>query len=108
MPLICSTPLLPGCRRLSGRDRRRRLSKDTHPNPSLSALEQHDEFIAVTSAPAPTEIAAMLAAIGADSLDQLIDQTVPAAIRLPADLPLPAPKREHEALATSRPSPARM
>jgi glycine dehydrogenase len=54
---------------------------------------------AVTSALAPTEIAAMLAAIGADSLDQLIDQTVPAAIRLPADLPLPAPKREHEALA---------
>ena len=41
----------------------------------------------------------MLAAIGAKSIEQLIDQTVPAAIRLPADLPLPAPKREHEALA---------
>jgi glycine dehydrogenase len=69
-------------------------------NPSLSALEQNDEFIARHIGPCPTEITAMLAAIGADTLDQLINETVPAAIRLPADLPLPAPKREHEALAT--------
>ena len=68
-------------------------------NQSLSALEQHDEFIGRHIGPCASEIAAMLAAIGADSLDQLIDQTVPAAIRLPADLPLPAPRREHEALA---------
>ena len=65
----------------------------------LSALEQHDEFIGRHIGPCASEMAAMLAAIGADSLDQLIDQTVPAAIRLPADLPLPAPRREHEALA---------
>ncbi|WP_428827746.1 aminomethyl-transferring glycine dehydrogenase [Azonexus sp. IMCC34842] len=69
-------------------------------NQPLSALEQRDEFIARHIGPCPTEVAAMLAAIGADSLDQLIDQTVPAAIRLPADLPLPTPQREHEALAT--------
>lgn len=68
-------------------------------NQPLSALEQRDEFIARHIGPCATEMAAMLAAIGADSLDQLIDQTVPAAIRLPADLPLPAPRREHEALA---------
>jgi glycine dehydrogenase len=68
-------------------------------NLPLSALEQHDEFIDRHIGPCATEIAAMLAAIGADSLEQLIDQTVPAAIRLPADLPLPAPRREHEALA---------
>ncbi|MCG2577797.1 aminomethyl-transferring glycine dehydrogenase [Dechloromonas sp. XY25] len=68
-------------------------------NQPLSALEQHDEFIGRHIGPCATEMAAMLAAIGADSLDQLIDQTVPAAIRLPADLPLPAPRREHEALA---------
>ncbi|WP_306606612.1 aminomethyl-transferring glycine dehydrogenase [Azonexus sp.] len=65
----------------------------------LSALEQHDEFIGRHIGPCATEMSAMLAAIGAASLDQLIDQTVPAAIRLPADLPLPAPRREHEALA---------
>jgi len=68
-------------------------------NLPLSALEQSDEFIARHIGPCATETTAMLAAIGADSLEQLIDQTVPAAIRLPADLPLPAPKREHEALA---------
>ena len=68
-------------------------------NQPLSALEQHDEFIDRHIGPCASEMAAMLAAIGADSLEQLIDQTVPAAIRLPADLPLPAPRREHEALA---------
>ncbi|MCX8146348.1 MAG: aminomethyl-transferring glycine dehydrogenase [Azovibrio sp.] len=65
----------------------------------LSALEQHDEFIARHLGPCPTEQAAMLAAIGAASLDALMEQTVPAAIRLPADLRLPAPRREHDALA---------
>ncbi len=65
----------------------------------LSALEQHDEFIDRHIGPCTTEMTEMLATIGAASLDQLIDQTVPAAIRLPADLPLPAPRREHEALA---------
>ncbi len=68
-------------------------------NQPLSALEQHDEFIGRHIGPCASEIAAMLSAIGADSLEQLIDQTVPTAIRLPADLPLPAPRREHEALA---------
>jgi glycine dehydrogenase len=68
-------------------------------NQPLSALEQHDEFIGRHIGPCPTEIAAMLAAIGADCLEQLIEQTVPSAIRLPANLPLPAPRREHEALA---------
>lgn len=68
-------------------------------NQPLSALEQHDEFIGRHIGPCATEMAAMLSAIGADSLDQLIAQTVPAAIRLPADLALPAPRREHDALA---------
>ena len=69
----------------------------------LSSLEQHDEFIHRHIGPCAAEMTDMLADIGADSLDQLIDQTVPAAIRLPADLnalgPFPTPKREHEALA---------
>jgi len=66
---------------------------------SLAALEQRDEFLGRHIGPCPAETAEMLAAIGCQSLDELIDQTVPAAIRLPADLPLPAPQREHEALA---------
>ncbi|MCL2346341.1 MAG: aminomethyl-transferring glycine dehydrogenase [Desulfobulbus sp.] len=68
-------------------------------NQPLSALEQRDEFIARHIGPDASEISAMLSAIGAASLEELIDQTVPAAIRLPADLPLPPPRREHEALA---------
>ena len=65
----------------------------------LSALEQRDEFIHRHIGPNADETAAMLAALGAPSLDALIEQTVPAAIRLPAPLPLAAPQREHEALA---------
>lgn len=65
----------------------------------LSALEQKDEFLERHIGPCADETAKMLAAVGVESLDELIDQTVPAAIRLPADLPLPAPRREHEALA---------
>ncbi len=66
---------------------------------SLSALEQRDEFIHRHIGPNADETAAMLAALGAPSLDALIEQTVPAAIRLPAPLPLAAPQREHDALA---------
>ncbi len=65
----------------------------------LAALEQQDEFTGRHIGPSTAEIADMLAAIGATSVDALIDQTLPASIRLPNDLPLPAPRREHEALA---------
>ena len=40
----------------------------------------------------------MLAALGVTSLDALINQTVPAAIRLPAPMPLAGPRPEAEAL----------
>jgi glycine dehydrogenase len=65
----------------------------------LAVLEQRDDFIARHVGPNPSEIAAMLASIGAASLDQLIEQTVPAAIRLPAPLALADARPEHEALA---------
>ena len=66
---------------------------------TLSALEQHDEFIARHIGPDDADIASMIAAIGAGSLDDLIAQTVPGAIRLAAPLALAGPQREHEALA---------
>ena len=65
----------------------------------LSALEQRDEFIARHIGPDAAETAAMLAAVGASSLDELIGKTVPASIRLAQPLPLAGPLREHEALA---------
>jgi glycine dehydrogenase len=64
----------------------------------LSALEQHDEFIGRHLGHEVGETAAMLAVVKAASLDQLIAETVPAAIRLPAPLALAGPMREHEAL----------
>jgi glycine dehydrogenase len=65
----------------------------------LAALEQHGEFIARHLGSDAAATAAILAAINAGSLDQLIAETVPAAIRLTAPLNLPGPMREHEALA---------
>ena len=47
-------------------------------------------------------LAQMLTTIGLDSVDQLIDQTVPAAIRLPRPLNLPTPKSEMQFLADFR------
>ncbi|MFA7322500.1 MAG: aminomethyl-transferring glycine dehydrogenase, partial [Dokdonella sp.] len=65
---------------------------------SLAELENSDEFIARHIGPNAAEIAEMLAAIGAGSLDELIEQTVPAAIRLQAPLALPQAQQEHVAL----------
>jgi glycine dehydrogenase len=49
-----------------------------------------------------TEIDAMLGVVGAASLDALIEETVPANIRLGRDLALPAARSEEEALAGLR------
>ena len=65
----------------------------------LSALEQRDEFINRHLGSAPADIDAMLSAIDATSLEALIAQTVPAAIRLASPLALPDSRPEAEALA---------
>ena len=49
-----------------------------------------------------TDFQEMLRAVGVDSVDELIEQTVPANIRLAGPLNLPAPKGEHEFLADFR------
>ena len=64
----------------------------------LAVLEQRDEFIARHLGPSPAEVAEMLAVLGTSSLDTLIDETVPAAIRR-APLALSEPCPEAEALA---------
>ncbi|HMM55384.1 MAG TPA: aminomethyl-transferring glycine dehydrogenase [Candidatus Desulfobacillus sp.] len=65
----------------------------------LAALEQRDEFLHRHIGPGAADATAMLAAVGAASLDELIGQTVPASIRLAQPLALGEPLREHEALA---------
>lgn len=66
---------------------------------SLTQLEARDAFIERHIGSNESEIAAMLAAIGAPSVDGLIEQTVPAAISLAQPLPIAAPTPEHVALA---------
>ena len=68
-------------------------------DPTLAELEGRDEFVARHIGPATAEQAAMLSAIGVASLEDLIGQTIPASIRLSADLPLPPSSTEHAALA---------
>ncbi len=75
---------------------------DTALHAPLSDLELRSDFQTRHLGPNAHEIASMLEAIGAPSLDALIEQTVPAAIRLPAPLPLPAGKTEPEGLAALR------
>src|SRR6266567_3041968 len=48
------------------------------------------------------ETAEMLHSLGFKTLDSLIDQAVPAGIRLPSPLNLPTAKGEHETLAELR------
>ncbi len=69
--------------------------------PSLSALEHHDEFVGRHLGLTDADREVMLGAIGAASLDALLDRAVPAAIRHD-DLPLPAPSSEVEVLARLR------
>ena len=52
--------------------------------------------------PRPTDLRPMLEIVGAASLDQLIDEIVPASIRLPRPLSLPAAESEHHYLTRLR------
>jgi len=66
---------------------------------TLSALFNPGEFASRHIGPSCADQQEMLAAIGAASLDDLIDQTVPASIRFRQKLPLPDALSETEALA---------
>jgi glycine dehydrogenase len=61
-------------------------------------LEHPDRFAPRHIGPDDTEIQDMLRVVGAASLDELIDQTIPAAIRLRRALELPPARSEHELL----------
>jgi glycine dehydrogenase len=66
---------------------------------TLSLLQPADRFVDRHIGPRPADIERMLAAVGCESLDQLIDEAVPGAIRSQRPLDLPAPKTEAELLA---------
>ncbi|MBC3766393.1 aminomethyl-transferring glycine dehydrogenase [Neptunicella marina] len=69
------------------------------PHSTLSQLEQKQDFIRRHIGPGAEETAQMLETVGASSLDDLIEQTVPASIRLPQAMNLGQSQTEAEALA---------
>jgi glycine dehydrogenase len=69
---------------------------------ALSALERGDEFVHRHIGPDDTQIDAMLAVVGARSLEDLVKQATPTSIRTERPLALPAPLDERTALATLR------
>ncbi|WP_028867253.1 aminomethyl-transferring glycine dehydrogenase [Psychromonas arctica] len=66
----------------------------------LDLLSDQQEFATRHNGPNPAQQKRMLDTIGATSLDQLIDQTVPAAIRLPKKLNLAEAQSESDMLAS--------
>lgn len=69
-------------------------------NPNLIAqLGSNEEFIPRHNGPDLDEQSVMLKAIGAESIDALIEQTVPENIRLPGEMALAEPMGEAEMLA---------
>ena len=69
---------------------------------TLAQLEQRDDFAGRHVGPDGAETRAMLDVLGLDSLDQLIDKVIPAAILSAAPLALPEGRSEPEALAMLR------
>ncbi|MGY0641675.1 MAG: aminomethyl-transferring glycine dehydrogenase [Paraglaciecola chathamensis] len=70
-----------------------------HANFSLSQLEQTQDFIRRHIGPSEAEMADMLECVGAESLDDLMQQTVPEGIRLPESLNVGESQTEAQALA---------
>jgi glycine dehydrogenase len=68
----------------------------------LAELEENDSFVRRHIGPSETELAAMLHAIGAVTLDDVAGQTVPASIRSNAALDLPPPIDEAATIAELR------
>ena len=65
---------------------------------SLESLQQNDDFIHRHIGPSSSDIDQMLEIVGASSLDDLVDSTVPASILLDDDLQLPQPNSEPSTL----------
>ena len=67
--------------------------------PSLESLQHQNEFIGRHIGPDTESINHMLHELGLDSLERLVEKTVPAAIALDRPLRLPAAMNEDSALA---------
>ncbi|MFT3854281.1 MAG: aminomethyl-transferring glycine dehydrogenase [Ilumatobacteraceae bacterium] len=70
--------------------------------PTLAELQADDEFVHRHIGPEPADVEAMLATIGVTDVEELLAQTVPAAIRMDGDLPLPGPRSVTDVLGELR------
>ncbi|PWR00484.1 aminomethyl-transferring glycine dehydrogenase [Leucothrix pacifica] len=66
---------------------------------SLHTLEQHDDFIVRHNGPGEADVQTMLSAIGLESLDELVQKTVPENILLDEPLALESACSEQDALS---------
>ena len=73
-------------------------SQNYKPSFSLHELEQRDRFVHRHIGPSENDIAEMLKSLGMNSLDELIDKTVPDSIRMSDELDLPGSRSETEVL----------
>jgi len=72
------------------------------PDTPLRQLEDHGDFISRHIGPRESDIQAMLAVVGANSLAQLIESTLPPSIQLKEGLDLPRARNEIETLQRLR------
>ena len=68
-------------------------------NENSALLQRTDSFVQRHLGPDPGEVREMLESIGLNSLDTLIDQTIPPQIRSQRSLALPGPRPESDVLA---------
>jgi len=66
--------------------------------PMAVDLRHTDRFVDRHIGPSASDLAEMLEQVGASSLDQLVEQTIPDSIRVKGELDLPTAKTEHELL----------
>ena len=81
--------------------------RDAADIPTLAELEAADDFVRRHVGPGEKQIARMLDAVGAESLDALIAETVPESIRSKAPLDLKPARSERDALDALRKMAAR-
>src|SRR3546814_1908048 len=66
--------------------------------PTLAALEKRDDFVRRHIGPGEPQTAAMLEALGLESLDELVEKAVPASIRSATPMALPPVRNERDTL----------
>ncbi|MCA9928561.1 MAG: aminomethyl-transferring glycine dehydrogenase [Anaerolineales bacterium] len=76
--------------------------KGKRPLTNRDLLQPTDHFEDRHIGPRPADIEVMLAEVGVSSIDKLIDETIPSAIRMASKLKLEAPRSESEILAELR------